>query len=165
MRIQTLLLLFFTLTLTGSAFSQMLDAPAYTAPYQTGLLKDLNRKMRPDSVERLARFPGCEVLGLDKKLTVACATEKMLRYIFRYMEYPEEAKTKKVEGQVVVTFTITEEGEMENIRLTKDIGSGCGEEALRVVNQMKAERIIWTPALLNSKPQKIAFNLPVNFKL
>jgi len=43
----------------------------------------------------------------------------------------------------------------------KDIGGGCGREALRVVNTMP----VWRPGKQRGRPVRVMMNLPVKFKL
>jgi protein TonB len=45
--------------------------------------------------------------------------------------------------------------------LLRDIGGGCGEEAVRVVKMMPK----WIPGKQKGKPVRTQFNLPVKFKL
>ena len=46
-------------------------------------------------------------------------------------------------------------------RVLKDIGGGCGAEAIRVVKSMPK----WNPGKQSGKAVRVQFNLPVNFNL
>jgi hypothetical protein len=49
--------------------------------------------------------------------------------------------------------------------LVRDIGSGCGEAALRVVQLMNERGIIWMPGIQDGNKARVQFNLPVIFRL
>ncbi|MBI5914218.1 MAG: energy transducer TonB [Bacteroidetes bacterium] len=45
--------------------------------------------------------------------------------------------------------------------MVRDIGCGCGEEALRVVKAMPN----WEPGTQRGRPVRVQFNLPIKFKI
>ena len=96
-------------------------------------------------VEDDPEFPG----GLDS----------LTRFIKAHLRYPQEALEKGIEGRVYVTFTIEEDGSVSNVRLLRDIGGGCGQEAVRVVKLMPK----WKPGRQRGKAVRTQFNLPVQF--
>ncbi len=77
------------------------------------------------------------------------------------LRYPEEARLKKIEGTVVVQFLITMEGKLTKVNVTRGIGYGCDEEAIRVIQSMPD----WKPGKHNNKEVPVNFILPVKFKL
>lgn len=88
-------------------------------------------------------------------------SEALYRYLAENIQYPKQAKDKGIEGRVVVQFTITTDGSIVNAEVARGIGSGCDEEALRVVKAMPK----WKPAIKDGKPVAGQYNLPINFKL
>jgi TonB family protein len=68
---------------------------------------------------------------------------------------------KGVTGTVYITFIIEKDGTLTNAKVLRGIGSGCDEEALRVVNMMPK----WNPGEQKGKPVAVQFNLPIKFKL
>jgi hypothetical protein len=50
---------------------------------------------------------------------------------------------------------------VSNAKVARGIGSGCDEEAVRVVSAMP----IWVPGTQKGKPVRVKFNLPIRFKL
>lgn len=113
--------------------------------------------------ERMPRFPGCENL-IDNKEKKMCGDEKMKAFIYNELKYPKKAFKKNIEGVVVVSFTVGTDGILEDIELVRDIGSGCGKEALRVMKKMRVHKK-WIPAIQNGKYVKVRFNLPITFSV
>ena len=83
------------------------------------------------------------------------------QYLLHNLRYPTEAQKSKVEGRVFVQFVISETGEIQQLRVLKGIGSGCDEEAVRVVSQMPK----WNPGKQNGTPVSVQYNLPIQFSL
>lgn len=111
-------------------------------------------------VEDNPAFPGCEDIR-DKVEKKKCAEEKMLQFIYGNIKYPAIARENGVEGMVVVSFVVEKDGSITGATVLRDIGAGCGQEALRVVNQMPK----WEPGKQRGRPVRVQFNLPVRFKL
>lgn len=121
-----------------------------------------NDTMAFKMVEEMPRFPGCENLPTieEKK---ECSDRKLLEFFQKNIVYPAEAKAKRVMGTVIVSWIIERDGQITSPAIVKDIGSGCGEEALRIVNLMKEKRIKWTPGPARGRPIRILYNFPVKF--
>ena len=85
----------------------------------------------------------------------------MQKFIRDNLRYPEEARLKKIEGTVVVQFLITKEGKLTKATVTRGIGYGCDEEAVRVIQSMPD----WKPGKYKNKEVPVNFTLPVKFKL
>lgn len=83
------------------------------------------------------------------------------QFLAQELRYPEIAKENGVRGTVVIQFVINEKGEITNPFIVKDIGAGCGEEALRVVRAMPK----WLPGAQRGVPVKVQMNLPIRFVL
>ncbi|MBR3411465.1 MAG: energy transducer TonB [Bacteroidales bacterium] len=99
-------------------------------------------------IESDAEFPG----GLEELYMFACMN----------VEYPKEAREANIEGKVYVSFTVGKDGSVANIKLLKDIGYGCGEAVVKMVQSMPR----WKPAMRkNGNPVRVQFSLPVNFIL
>lgn len=105
-------------------------------------------------------FPGCDN-ETEPRERKTCAEINMLKFIYSNVKYPDEARASKIEGTVYVKFVVEKDGRITDAELVRDIGGGCGDEALRVVNMMP----IWTPGTQDGNPVRVQFNLPVKFKL
>lgn len=82
-------------------------------------------------------------------------------YLRNRIRYPAAARENELQGRVNLLFFINEEGKPEDIRITKDIGAGCGREAVRVVQSMPD----WVPGTYKGKKTRMLYELPVTFKL
>jgi TonB family protein len=110
-------------------------------------------------VEEMPYFAGCE--DLPKTERKACGDKKMLEFIYQNLRYPAQARENGVEGIVVVSFIVEKNGKITEPKIVREIGGGCGDEVLRVVNLMPA----WIPGKQNGEVVRVQFNLPVRFKL
>jgi len=111
-------------------------------------------------VEEMPRFGKCASLPF-KEERERCSDQELLRYVYQQIRYPEPARDSNIEGLVVVQFVIERDGSVSNGHILRDIGGGCGREALRVVNNMPE----WTPGLQRGRPVRVQMNLPVKFSL
>jgi TonB family protein len=98
-------------------------------------------------VEELAAFPG----GMNN----------LYKYFSTNLTYPPQAKAAGTEGKVFVEFVVNKDGTVSDARVIKGIGSGCDEEALRVVLSSPE----WTPARQRGKTVRTRMILPVFFTL
>lgn len=111
-------------------------------------------------VEDNPAFPGCEDIS-DKAEKKKCAETKMLQFIYSNIKYPPIARENGVEGTVYVKFVVEKDGSITAPEVVRDIGAGCGDEALRVVKMMPN----WEPGKQRGRPVRVQFNLPVKYKL
>ena len=87
--------------------------------------------------------------------------EALYKYLRQNIKYPQLARDNNITGRVYVTFVVERDGSIANPRVLKDIGGGCGQEAIRVVKSMPK----WTPGKQRGKAVRVQFNLPVSFNL
>ncbi|TVQ42135.1 MAG: energy transducer TonB [Saprospirales bacterium] len=140
-------------------------APPPPQPPPAPETSDLSEKEIFQVVEQMPRFPGCEDVSESIQERKACADQKMLEFVYMNIKYPEEARQDSIQGQVVVTFIVSDEGEIVNPRVVRDIGGGCGDEALRVIKLMNEMEERWIPGSQRGRNVHVQFNLPVRFTL
>ena len=85
--------------------------------------------------------------------------EALQKFIEDNMQYPRIAAENNIYGKVYVTFVIDTDGTVLNPRLLRNIGGGCGAEAIRIVKMMPQ----WKPGMQKGKPVRVPYNLPVLF--
>jgi len=116
-------------------------------------------------VEEMPRFPGCEVGVMTRDERKKCAEDNMLRFIYGNIKYPDSARINGTQGRVVLQFVIGKDGIVSDTKLLRNIGDGCGEEALRVINILRDQKVPWIPGKQRGQPVKVQYTLPVSFKL
>ena len=116
-------------------------------------------------VEQMPHFPGCDEMGTTNPQKDSCTQQYLLDYIYRSVQYPEEAREKNVEGQAVVRFVVERDGSIGEATIVKDPGAGCGAEALRVITSMNEVDYKWSPGKIKGEAVRVAMTLPVKFKL
>jgi TonB family protein len=89
--------------------------------------------------------------------------DALTNYLANNIQYPKAEKAKKIEGKVVVGFIIEPSGEISNIKAIKypTNGQALADEAIRVVKNMPK----WKAGKENGKLVKVAYSLPIMFKL
>lgn len=97
----------------------------------------------------------------DQAERKACADREMLHFLYSEIRYPPIARETHIEGIVVIQFIIDKTGKMIDPKIAREIGGSCGQEALRVVQQMRD----WIPATQFGRNVDVQFNLPVRFRL
>jgi TonB family protein len=83
------------------------------------------------------------------------------KFLSDNLRYPAIARENRITGRVVVTFVVETDGSISSPNIIKDIGGGCGKEALRLISAMPK----WQPGTTGGKPVRAKFTLPVEFKL
>jgi Ca-activated chloride channel family protein len=84
-----------------------------------------------------------------------------LNYISKNINYPDSAKAKGTQGQVVVKFFISSTGNVSGHEIFKSVSSDLDAEALRVVKTLSK----FEPAWRNGKSVPAWYYVPINFVL
>ena len=63
--------------------------------------------------------------------------------------------------EVFLAFVVERDGSVVDVRVVRGIGSGCDEEAVRVLKSCPR----WTPAYMFGMPVRIQYNVPIDFNL
>ncbi|MFM2048016.1 MAG: hypothetical protein RI955_562 [Bacteroidota bacterium] len=85
----------------------------------------------------------------------------LMKFISVNIKYPQVAKDAEIEGRVIVSFVVTTEGKLTDLKVLRDIGGGCGEEAIRVLKLSPD----WKPGMQNGKKVNVKMVLPIKFSL
>lgn len=87
--------------------------------------------------------------------------ENLYEYFDLNLKYPVEALTDSIEGSVVVRFTVTEEGKIDNVIIQKSLGDAFDIEAIRLIENMPP----WKPATVNQIPISSKLSVPLHFRV
>lgn len=69
----------------------------------------------------------------DYKERKKCSGENVIEFIHQNLVYPESAIENNIEGLVIITFMIKEDGTMSNFQILQEPDKTLGDEALRVI--------------------------------
>lgn len=116
-------------------------------------------------VEQMPRFPGCEQLSGNDQEKKTCADKKLLEFIYENITYPPTARENAIQGTVVVQFVVEKDGSVSDANVIRDIGGGCGAEALRIIDLMDKMSKKWIPGKQRGRAVRVQFNLPIRFLL
>ncbi|MFN5213950.1 MAG: energy transducer TonB [Bacteroidota bacterium] len=98
-----------------------------------------------ESAEVMPQYPG--------------GKQAMLEFLAKNVRFPAQAKKLDVKGFVLVNVTIEKDGSIKHIKVRKDIGGGCGEEAVRVIRLMPA----WAPGEDKGETVRVSVPISVSF--
>lgn len=87
--------------------------------------------------------------------------EALYKYVGENIVYPQVAKDNNITGKVYVTFVVERDGSVSGVKVLRDIGGGCGPEAVRVVKSLPR----WKPGKQRGRPVRTQYNLPISFNL
>ena len=87
--------------------------------------------------------------------------EALEKFLMDNIRYPQLAAENNISGKVYVSFVIEPDGSVTLPRVLRDVGGGCGTEAVRVVKMMPK----WIPGKNGGKAIRTQFYLPVPFDL
>lgn len=82
-------------------------------------------------------------------------------FLAKNMKYPANDRASEIEGTVIVSFEVHEDGSLHNIEILRGIGGECDQEVARLM----AEGPKWHPGLIRDNPVKTRMSLPVRFVL
>jgi TonB family protein len=87
--------------------------------------------------------------------------DALTKFIMDNVKYPKAAKEKGIQGKVMVSFTVTSTGKVENIKVVEAVNDLLDAEAIRVVSAMPN----WTPGKSKGTNVDVEMKLPISFKL
>jgi len=87
--------------------------------------------------------------------------EGFSKFLLHNVKYPRLAKVNNVQGKVFLNFVVEKTGHLSEFKILRGIGSGCDEEALRVLSLSPA----WTPAKVYGVPVNVFYTIPIGFRL
>lgn len=86
---------------------------------------------------------------------------KFYQFLAENLVYPRVALKNRVEGKVFVQFVIEKDGSLTNLKVLKGIGSGCDQEAIRVLTTVPN----WEPGKQRGRKVRVFRTIPIIFRL
>ena len=112
----------------------------------------MNIEEKQDSVFRIAEvmpeFPG----GMDK----------LLPFIEKSIQYPQQALKNEVQGRVIVHVIIEKDGSFTDCRIVRSVDPYLDKEAIRIAARVMPK---WKPGKQDGKPVRVEYTFPVCFRI
>ena len=87
--------------------------------------------------------------------------DALINFLNANIVYPPQAAQDKVEGKVVVQFTVKKTGKIDNVKVLRSVRKDLDDEAVRVVKMMPD----FIPAKQDGELTDMPYTIPVSFKL
>jgi protein TonB len=85
----------------------------------------------------------------------------LLKYIADSTRYPKDAKTRAIQGKVIVRFMVNANGSVSEVSVLKGVSPSLDQESVRVVKTLPK----FTPGKLNGKNVPVWYMIPISFTL
>lgn len=128
-----------TTATTSGSNKQYLLSSADTVPSQNNKVYTL--------VDLVPEFPG----GL----------QAFGQFLGNNIKYPAEERRKGIQGKVIVSFIVEEDGSLSNIHIVRSVAKGIDDESIRVLKLSPK----WTPGKQNGNSVRTTYSVPIAFTL
>nr|WP_199157103.1 M56 family metallopeptidase [Pedobacter sp. ASV2] len=102
-----------------------------------------------------------DFLSIEKAPSFPGGMNKFYEYLSKTVKYPKAAIENNIQGKVFLSFIVEADGSLSDVTITRGLGSGTDEEALRVIKESPK----WYPGIASGKAVRVKFNINVNFTL
>lgn len=82
------------------------------------------------------------------------------KYLVENLRYPPDAFKRDLQGTVRLEFVVEPTGSLSNMRALDELGGGCTEEAIRLMNA-----ICWRPAIKSGKRVRGTMEVSIAFRI
>lgn len=80
-------------------------------------------------------------------------------YLSENIKYPKLAKKERIEGQVIVDFTVNKNGDLGGFKIYESTNTLFDDEALRVIKESEK----WIPGTFHGEKVKVIMRIPITF--
>ncbi len=99
-----------------------------------------------DFVDRQPQFPGGD--------------NAMIRFINNERRYPKKAYREGIEGRVLCSFIVNEDGTISHISVLRGVEESLNREAVRIISQMPP----WIAGEIDNTPVPVYCIIPIPFR-
>lgn len=85
----------------------------------------------------------------------------LINYLQEHVNYPIAARENRIQGRVIVSFIVNEDGSISDVKVKKSVDPDLDKEAVRVVQSMPN----WKPGRNDEKNVRVNYTVPVTFRL
>lgn len=100
--------------------------------------------------------------GLEEKVNYRGGEDALSEFLYTHLNYPSNARSKHIEGSIMVVFTVEKDGSVSNVGTD---GKGNPELALEAVRVIKLSSGNWIPGKMKKKQVRSICRMPIVFKL
>lgn len=122
-----------------------------------------------DTTERL-NTPRHIVFGKDTILAYVSVQQPpepkgglkaLYMFIAQNIRYPKNSRAMGIQGKVIVSFIVEEDGSIGHIRVLRSVWDDIDAEAVRIISKLPK----WNPGLQDGKPVKVVYSIPISFSI
>ena len=113
----------------------------------TDSVSPVKEKLIFQVVEEMPEYPG--------------GMEECMKFLGKNVKYPVEAQENGIQGRVIVSFVVTDEGDIQDPVVVKGVDPLLDAEAVRVISMMPK----WKPGKQRGKEVNVKYTLPIHFRL
>lgn len=127
--------------------NDVITADTIVPKYKPVEVKAQNNDVVFEVVEQMPEFPGGQA--------------ELMKFLSRNIKYPLEAQKSKTQGNVIVRFIISKEGNVTKPTIVRSISAELDAEAIRVIELMPK----WKPGMQRGKAVNVKYTIPIVFRL
>jgi len=121
--------------------------------------RDTGRRESNPNIDSLKDMGTTVTVSIEKEAEFPGGTNRFFSFIRKNLTYPSESHNKGIQGDVIVSFTVSADGSLTDIAVKKGLAPDLDAEALRIVKLSPK----WSPAMQNNRKVAVKFTVPVTF--
>lgn len=102
-----------------------------------------------------------DFVAMQNPPTYPGGVAEFYKFLGKNIKYPTLAAEANLQGSVFVSFIVSQDGSIRDIKVDKKLGMGTDEEAIRVLKLSKK----WNPGIVDGKPVNVKYKMPIKFTL
>lgn len=110
--------------------------------------------------EQMSVFGKCGSVP-DSVLRGTCSERALIEFLAMNIRYPARARENNVQGTAIVRFMINSDGTLSDIKVLRGLSEDIRQEVIRIISIMPP----WEPGRHDGQPVKVAFTMPIKFRL
>ena len=99
---------------------------------------------------------------VDKMPVFYGGDSSLMKFITDNTIYPEAAKTNGIQGKVIVSFVVENDGSIDRVKVVKGVDPDLDKEAVRVVSIVPGFE---KPGIKDGKAVAVRYQIPIHFTL
>ncbi len=99
--------------------------------------------------------------GIERPPEYPGGVSEFYKYLSNNLKYPTIARLVGINGRLVLSFVVDENGKVTKATPINCIGAGCEAEAVRLLETSPA----WKPGINKGQPVSVHYNVPITFSI